>query len=231
MKRILSLLLTLVLLSACLVSCDGDDADGTTEAHVHQYAPATCLSAKRCSCGATEGEKGGHSFVNCVCNVCEITLLDYLVDLAKNPDTNKIENENLYLKYITESSDSYYVLYARAFADHPTNEDAYYTTELALTQQALLSGIFEWSFYCSTYIEERNQYDVQTISGTVTAAEFTASTSLTVSENNGFTDIEAANFLSRVPTGLDQIITDELIPLLAGNNAGLTVKDLGFDKY
>ena len=43
--------------------------------HIHSWQDATCEAPKTCSgCGATEGEKLEHSYVNGVCEHCGITL-------------------------------------------------------------------------------------------------------------------------------------------------------------
>jgi hypothetical protein len=39
--------------------------------HIHSWQDATCEAPKTCSgCGATEGEKLPHSFVNGICEYC-----------------------------------------------------------------------------------------------------------------------------------------------------------------
>jgi len=59
MKRILSLLLVVLILSCSLVSCDIADSGDTQEPitqHVHIFEKANCRSPKTCECGATEGK-------------------------------------------------------------------------------------------------------------------------------------------------------------------------------
>ncbi len=39
-------------------------------AHTHTFADATCLEAKKCSCGATEGSALGHDYIDDKCSRC-----------------------------------------------------------------------------------------------------------------------------------------------------------------
>ena len=78
MKKILLLLPMLFLLSFALISC-GSNNEVSTEC-IHNFAPATCLSAKTCSlCGLQDGDVIAHSFgaASCIspktCSYCGLT--------------------------------------------------------------------------------------------------------------------------------------------------------------
>ena len=88
MKRILSLLFAVALLSCSLVSCDmvrgvGGDLPPVTQ-HVHIFDKATCQSPKTCECGATEGKPlNRHNFEGGVCVDCDKKLIVELARIGK----------------------------------------------------------------------------------------------------------------------------------------------------
>lgn len=73
----------------------------TTKApsHTHNFAPATCTSPKKCSCGATEGKALGHSYKNGVCTRCSAVDPNYLTPVAGKSGTwsgHYLKNGSMY---------------------------------------------------------------------------------------------------------------------------------------
>ncbi len=82
MKKILTLIIALALVFS-LAACKGEkdnlsesytsahtsqsETGNTEDKHTHSFSDANCTEAKKCSCGATEGEALGHSFSDATC--------------------------------------------------------------------------------------------------------------------------------------------------------------------
>ena len=71
-RSIAFILITIVLISFIISSCEGEDAD-----HTHSFGAATCTSPATCECGATEGEPLAHAYVEGLCE-CGAIDPDYL---------------------------------------------------------------------------------------------------------------------------------------------------------
>ena len=243
MKRIFALLLAVLMLclSLSLVACDSSDKDPDDTQHTHVFADATCKAPKTCSCGATDGEPlNAHTFENGVCKVCEKTLLQELRDLVYDEDTGKVKEDFIL------ATDSGYIndldvvsISAKISVDAPNSETDWYGIEIKLTQEAITSGIYEWSFSSNIYDNENDRYLPDILEGTLTAADFTkASTSaLTVTDNfgnygaDGFDEAEVSQYLTVAAELLDGVIEAKLVPLFTLNESGLTIADLGFEQY
>ena len=66
MKKIISIVIIICMLSLCLTSC----------VHEHDWIDATCTTPKTCnSCGETEGTSIGHAYSNATCTVPETCTL------------------------------------------------------------------------------------------------------------------------------------------------------------
>ena len=73
-RSVAFILITIVLISFIISSCEGEDAD-----HTHSFGAATCTSPAICECGATEGDPIAHTFVEGLC-ACGAVDPDYLSD-------------------------------------------------------------------------------------------------------------------------------------------------------
>ncbi len=247
MKRIVSLLLAILLLcfSISMVACDSSsdretiDTEPEDTQHTHTFADATCKVPKTCACGATDGEPlNAHTFENGVCKVCEKTLLQeirsIIYDTQKGTFTEGFSVE-------TESGSTYSPdvtsIFATIAVDIPNSETDWYGITITLTQETILSGVYEWSFTRNIYVEESHRYFVSKLVGTVPAAEFTGASSLTVTDNVGhvngdpFSTEEIPEYVSIAADLLDGLIKAKLVPLFTLNESNLTIADLGFNQY
>ena len=243
MKKLLSLILALVLLSLCLVACDADGSGQDTE-HVHEYADATCKDPQKCTCGYTKGEPlNAHTFEKGVCAVCEKELIDELGRLARKDNEQKKEQNQSQLYSVSGESmyvtDTDIVSVSTSMGEYyPSPQDKEYsdgyTVTLTITQESLTSGIYKWELRRSVYVKESNYYKNTYMFGTITAAEFSAGAALTLTDNGeytAFTEAEKPDYMSKASKQLNLIVKDRLPALLAGNESGLTVADLGFANY
>lgn len=244
MKRIFILILSALLLCGTLTSCGIFGSGEQQTQHVHEYSEANCKDPQKCSCGATKGETlNNHSFENGVCTICEKTLINELGRLAKAINESKKEqNESLPYSVSTEShyandTDIVSVSFGEG-ESWPSTADPEYTDGISLTititQEGLESGVYEWQFTRRVYIKSENYYDGTHLFGTVTAADFSNTATLTTVEKPNyktFDDAEKSEYLSKATKLLDKALKTDLIPLLADNESGLTAEDLGFVNY
>ena len=237
MKRILSLILVIVLISCSLVSCrqNSDDPAVTTAAttapHVHVFSKATCNAPKTCECGATEGKLSNkHNFQDGVCVDCTKRLVVEISRLVTKPGTDELLNgfyisrgENERVEYVTARVD----ILDRAL----TQNDIYARVAIKMDQEALVSGVYEWVIERNIYIPAIGSYDRSYLYGTLNAADFDDVEDITVTRNEGLEDDEVSEYLPYVPYYVDQIVTQRIIPILRNNPIGITVADIGFISY
>ena len=237
MKRILSLILVIVLISCSLVSCrqNSDDPAVTTAAttapHVHVFSKATCNAPKTCECGATEGKLSNkHNFQDGVCVDCTKRLVVEISRLVTKPGTDELLNgfyisrgENERVEYVTARVD----ILDRAL----TQNDIYARVAIKMDQEALVSGVYEWVIERNIYIPAIDSYDRSYLYGTLNAADFVDVNKITVTSNQGFEENEVSGYLPYVPLCVDRIVIQDLIPALENNPSRITVADIGFVNY
>lgn len=235
MKRILSLLFAVALLSCSLVSCDmvrgvGGDLPPVTQ-HVHIFDKATCQSPKTCECGATEGKPlNRHNFEGGVCVDCDKKLIVELARIVTNPATEEAldgfyiaRDEDERVKYITVRAD--------IIDKSLSQEEIYAYVAIKVDQEAIASGVYEWAISRSAYLPEVNNYERSTLYGTLNAADFLDVSSLTVTRNEGFSEDDVSKYMIYIPTCVDRMMNQTVIPALKGNPSGISVDELGFVNY
>lgn len=233
MRRILSLILVLALLSCALVSCVGNnagDADGVSQ-HVHIFEKATCYAPKTCECGATEGKPlNRHTFEGGVCVDCEKELIVELARMVSNTATEEpldgfdIErDDDGAVKHIAVSAD---------VVDKTLSaQNIYVKVFIKMDQTAVTTGVYEWSIVRNTYIADEDDYEKALLYGTLSAEDFFDVTTLSVTKNEGFDDSEISKYMVYIPTSVDRMVNQYIIPALEENPSGITVDDLGFVNY
>ncbi len=232
MKRILSLILVIVLISCSLVSCD-KPSKGNPEVsqHVHVFSKATCNMPKTCECGATEGRVSDqHNFEDGVCADCTKRLVVELARLVTNPATEKpidgfyiSRGENERVEYVTARVD----IVDKAL----TQKDIYARVAIKMDQDALISGVYEWVIERNIYIPSIDSYDRSYLYGTLNASDFVDVDDITVTRNEGFEEEEVSEYLPYIPRYVDRIVTQRLISALENNPSRITVADIGFVNY
>ena len=234
MKRILSLLLVVLILSCSLVSCDIADGGDTQEPitqHVHIFEKANCRSPKTCECGATEGKPlNRHNFEDGVCVDCEKTLVVELARIVTDPGMEQPKDgfyisrdEDDKVRYITVRAD---------IVDKTLNQQGIYArVAIKMDQAALTTGVYEWAIEKHTYIPEVNDYDRAYLYGTLNAEDFFDVNSLVVTKNEGFSDEDITKYMVYIPTCVDRMVNQTIISALEGNPSRITVDDLGFVNY
>lgn len=232
MKKFLSLILALTLLVLCLASCAGDGSGGGDTEHVHKYADATCKTAKKCSCGLTDGQPlNTHTFDKGVCTVCEKELIDEVGSLAIDHDNSAAK------KGFSVGTESGYIndtdivhVTATVTADGDT-EDVWLAASITITQDAIVSGTYEWEFKRNTYNEEADRYENETMKGTFIAPVLSSSSDLTVTEIKNFSDSDATSLKGTAFEMLEDAIKDLIAPVLVESESNITVADLGFENF
>ena len=231
MKRILSLLLVVLMLSCSLVSCartDGDDDQGGVTQHVHIFEKANCQSPKTCECGATEGKPlNKHNFEEGVCVDCEKKLIVELARIVTDPGTEK-PKDGFAISRDDDGKVKYIRIRANIVDKALAEQGIAAVVDLKIDQGAVTTGVYEWAITCIT---DGNKDEAQYLYGTLDAADFFDVTSLVVTENRGFADGDIAKYTIYIPTCVDRMVNQTLIPALDGNPSRITVDDLGFVNY
>ncbi|MEE1279872.1 MAG: hypothetical protein UHH95_03450 [Oscillospiraceae bacterium] len=71
-------------------------AEPSKPAHTHSFAEATCLEAKKCSCGATEGNALGHNYIDDKCSRCGAIDSTYKALLSGAWTVEAVDDSTLY---------------------------------------------------------------------------------------------------------------------------------------
>jgi hypothetical protein len=67
--------------------------------------------------------------------------------------------------------------------------------------------------------------------GTLNAADFFDVSTLSVTKNEGFSEADISKYMVYIPTCVDRMMNQVVIPALKGNPSGIMVDDLGFVNY
>ena len=130
-----------------------------TPAHVHSFNAATCTSAEKCSCGATNGKALGHSYSNGICSRCNSADPNYNpISLSKQ---NALKSAKSYLKY---SAFSYLGLIEQLEYEKFPYEDAVYGADNCgadWNEQALKSAksYLKYSSFSYSGLIEQLEYE------------------------------------------------------------------------
>ena len=239
MKRILSLILAIILISCLMVSCDGAhdgdpaNTEATTAPHVHVFSKATCNAPKTCECGATEGKVSNkHNFQDGVCVDCTKRLIVEIARLVTNPATEKpisgfyiSRGENDRVEYVTVRAD----IIDKALIQ----QGIYSRVAIKIDQDAMNTGIYDWVVERNTYIPAIDDYDRAYLYGTLNAADFVDAATLTsdYEKSQGFSESDIAKYRLYVPIYVDRMVTQTITPALENNPSKITVADIGFVNY
>ena len=235
MKRILSVLFAVLLLSCSLTACDiadgvGSDLPPVTQ-HVHIFEKANCQSPKTCECGATEGKPlNRHNFEDGVCVDCEKTLIVELARIVTDPGMEQ-PKDGFYIARDEEERENYITVRADIVDKNLNQQEIYAYVAIKVDQEAIVSGVYEWAISRSTYLPEVNNYERSTLYGTLNAADFFDVSTLSVTKNEGFSEADVSKYMVYIPTCVDRMMNQVVIPALKGNPSGITVDDLGFVNY
>ena len=237
MKRILSLFLAILLLCFVMVSCDRDNSNepeqtsATTTQHVHIFSKSTCKSPKVCECGATEGKPSNkHNFKDGACVDCTKKLVVEIARLVTKPGTL----EPLSGFYISrgEGDKVEYVTVRADIVDKELIQQGIYTrVAIKISQEAITTGVYEWVIERNTYIPAIDNYDRSYLYGTLNADDFLDADLLTVTQNEGFAEDEFSRYMKYVPTAVDRMVNQNLIPAFENNPSKISVADIGFVNY
>ncbi len=70
--------------------------ESSKPAHTHSFSTATCTEAKKCACGATEGEALGHDYIDDKCSRCGAVDATYKALTSGVWTVNAVSNDTLY---------------------------------------------------------------------------------------------------------------------------------------
>lgn len=230
MKRILSLLLAVLLLSCTLVSCDRDGGGngGVDPQHVHIFEKASCKSPKTCECGATEGKPlNKHNFEDGVCVDCEKKLIIELARIVTDPGMEK-PKDGFAISRDDDGKVKYIRMRSRIVDKTLELEDIDAFVDIKLDQEGITTGVYDWAI---TLVNPDNDKEAYYLYGTLNAADFFDVTTLTVTENRGFPEADISKYIVYIPTCVDRMMNQNLIPVLQDNPSGIKVDDLGFVNY
>ena len=234
MKRILSMLLTILLLSLSLVSCQiggGDDSAPAVTQHVHIFEKATCQSPKTCECGATEGKVSNtHNFKDGLCVDCEKRLVVELARLVTDPGTEQPLN-GFYISRGEGDRVEYISVRADITDKSLTQQGIYARVAIKIDQEAIATGMYEWAIERSVYITAADAYERHYIYGVLDASNFLDVGALEVTKIEGFDESEISKYMLYIPTCVDRMVNQNLIPALKNNPSQITVADIGFVNY
>ena len=234
MKRILSMLLTILLLSLSLVSCQlggEDDVIPEVTQHVHIFEKATCQSPKSCECGATEGKVSNtHNFKDGLCVDCEKRLVVELARLVTDPGTEQPLN-GFYISRGEGDRVEYISVRADITDKSLTQQGIYARVAIKIDQEAIATGMYEWAVERSVYISAADAYERHYIYGMLDASNFLDVGALEVTKIEGFDESEISKYMLYIPTCVDRMVNQNLIPALKNNPSQITVADIGFVNY
>ena len=224
MKKITALLLSVLLIALPLAACESEDGTEYTT-HTHNFSDPTCVAPKTCECGATEGfATGKHTFVDAVCTVCERKLV---VELARL--IGEIGSDDLLDGFYIARGENSSVEYITVYVTPAQSIDAVQLrVSVKISQEAILTGVYEWAFTRSTYYSANDAYRRHNLFGTFSTSGFSSPTDFTVTKNDGFSDNEAETYLALMPNEIDRMVKERLAPAIEKNASGITAADFGF---
>ncbi len=232
MKKLLSVLLALIFTVLCFAACDGEV--NNDDVHVHSYAEANCKDPRTCECGKTEGEAlKSHNFENNECTVCQRPLIDGLGIAAKDKDGKNKSGFYVYLKDKNTGAVEK-VTFSESEVQYNADgsrKDPYFGVTVTITQEGIVSGIYEWQFVRQVYVKESNYYDNDYLHGTFKASSLAENQDFNITENKDFTEDEAVEFAAKAYDLVNAAVEEMFVPIFEGNESNLTAADFGFGAY
>lgn len=211
MKKILSIILTMLLTFSLFVSCNNTNEKATDKKN-------------------TESKHTSHTIEKGKCSICGIDLFDELVKLVKEKNSNTSENT---LK--DSNTKTYSINYAKnseitgqeyIWIESIQGKKHYYLT---IRKGGVQTATYEWRYSDSTLTKFIN------IEGTLNPAllpsdsAFSLKTNVAVQNNQRETISESE--MPFLGTPYSEMIQQTLVPLLRNSSTYLTPADYGFINY
>lgn len=223
MKKLISLIVLVCILSLCFASCDSTAANPENNPE-NNYENSTEETVQDCK------TTGVHTYEKGICTGCEIKIYDIMRDfIMQNAET---VNGSRYLYYSgSYTDDSNFTIFEYdsdsrcitilARMDHLL---CTYSTDLYFTPYSLEDGEYAWDGECI----KLGCKDCIDLSGTLDPSKFSKSTTrLSHTSSAADADYMAEQYAKSLKVNLDE----EIIPFLENLGYNITIKDLGFARY